>query len=179
MDNYEKIESIYASKYNKSITTRKSIGDFFLNDTHAVNVKSNDLNKNNYSPNIISASKVEKWLNGGKDLSFIFVDYIVRDNKIEIQNDTKLIPVQHISWDCLTIQAQGKGVIQKNKSLSIKESSKEEWLKGLSEAYIIFINKERIKLDKLEKKHAASTPRWTFLRSIRKILKFSLDIDDK
>jgi len=157
MDNYETIEDMYAKKYNKETTTRKSIGDFFLSDTHAVDVKSNDLNKNNYSPNIISASKVERWLTQGKDLSLIFVDYIVANGEIEIKKDTKPIPIQNISWDCLTIQAQGKGVIQKSKPLVIKECSKEEWLEGLAKAYLVFINKERVKLDKLEKKHVNTT----------------------
>ena len=172
MDSYETIEHIYAKKYDKDTTTRKSIGDFFLSDTHAVDVKSNDLNKNNYSPNIISASKAEKWLTEGKDLSFIFVDYIVVDGEIEIKKETKPIPIQHISWDCLTIQAQGQGVIQRSKPLVIKECGKEEWLEGLAKAYLVFINKERIKLDKLEKKHATNTPRWTFPRFMRKIFKF-------
>ena len=153
MDNYETIEDIYAKKYNSETTARKSIGDFFLNDTHAVDVKSNDLNKNNYSPNIISASKIEKWLTEGKNLSLIFVDYVIVGGEMQIKKDTNLIPIQHISWECLTIQAQGKGVIQKSKPLVIKECSKEEWLKSLAKEYLVFINRERKKLDKLEKKY--------------------------
>jgi len=54
MDAYEQIQAQMAKKYGKETTTRKAIGDFMLSDNHAVNVKSNNVDKENYSPNMIS-----------------------------------------------------------------------------------------------------------------------------
>ena len=51
--NADLIEEMYAEKYNTSTTTRKDIGDVYV-DGIPWNIKSNDLNKENYSPNLIS-----------------------------------------------------------------------------------------------------------------------------
>jgi hypothetical protein len=62
MDTYKQIEQRIRDKYNKVATTRKAIGDFMLSDTHAVNVKSNNIDKQNYSPNMISIKKMHQWV---------------------------------------------------------------------------------------------------------------------
>ena len=62
MDAYRKIEKQIADKYGKDTTTRKAVGDFMLAENHAVNVKSNNVAKQNYSPNMISIKKMHKWV---------------------------------------------------------------------------------------------------------------------
>ena len=65
---------------------------------------------------LISIKKMHKWVfeeRKGK-LSFIFVDYEEKD-KLRILNNPKLIPIEHISWDCLSIEAQGYGVIHRER----------------------------------------------------------------
>tara|TARA_Y100001963_G_scaffold38457_1_gene53736 strand:+ start:2662 stop:3213 length:552 start_codon:yes stop_codon:yes gene_type:complete len=159
MDTYEIIEQACANKYGKnraSDKNRKSLGDFWLDDTHAVDVKSSDVSKENFSPNLVSASKAEKWLSDGKQLSYIFVKYQIANDEVEIISETDLIPINHISWDCLSIQAQGKGVIQlRDNRLKIEVQTVDEWLQGLARAYLTYINKEMEKLCKLESKYAS------------------------
>tara|TARA_B100001113_G_scaffold2005_1_gene1702 strand:- start:47 stop:505 length:459 start_codon:yes stop_codon:yes gene_type:complete len=146
--NADLIEEMYAKKHNTSTTTRKDIGDVYV-DGIAWNIKSNDLNKENYSPNLISADKLFDYLNSGKILKFLFVDY--KEDSIIKEN---LVDATHISWDCLSIQCQGKGVIQVSSDLKVdEEQTKEEFLKGFSPAYKTYFKKERAKLDKLEKKY--------------------------
>lgn len=61
MDDYRTIEIETAKKYGATAKgTRKSIGDFLLNNDiqEPVNVKSNNIEKTNYSPNIISAKRL-------------------------------------------------------------------------------------------------------------------------
>ena len=146
--NADLIEEMYAKKYNTSTTTRKDIGDVYV-DGIAWNIKSNDLNKENYSPNLISADKLFDYLNSGKTLKFLFVDY--KEDSIIKEN---LVDATHISWDCLSIQCQGKGVIQVSSDLKVdEEQTKEKFLKGFSPAYKTYFKKERAKLDKLEKKY--------------------------
>ncbi|MCE7924757.1 MAG: hypothetical protein DYG98_17040 [Haliscomenobacteraceae bacterium CHB4] len=63
MDDYRAIEVEIAKRHGASAKgSRKSIGDFLLNGNihQPVNVKSNNLAKTNYSPNIISAKRLIK-----------------------------------------------------------------------------------------------------------------------
>src|ERR1035438_6211942 len=100
MDSYKAIEMLVAKEYGKELTTRKATGDFMLSEKHAVNVKSNNVDKQNYSPNMISIRKMHKWVfEERKELSFIFVDY-KEDGELTILKKTGPIPIEHISWDC-------------------------------------------------------------------------------
>ena len=63
---------------------------------------------------MISIRKMHKWVfEERKDLSFIFVDYEEEGEDLRILKETKPIPIENIRWDCLSIEAQGYGVIQK------------------------------------------------------------------
>ena len=150
MDTYEKIEELIAHKYGKSTTTRKSIGDFMLAEDHAVNVKSNNINKKNYSPNMMSIKQLHKWVfEEKKKLSFIFVDYEENGNDFKIINESDPIPIHHICWDCLSIEAQGYGVIQKVADLKINTNqTMRQFYEGFITEYNRFRNKETVKHEK-------------------------------
>lgn len=109
MDDYRTVEIWTAEKHGATAKgTRKSIGDFLLNDNiqKPVNVKSNNVDKKNYSPNIISAKRLIKWIQqDGNQLYFIFVNYRKTKNGVEIIDDSGLVPVEHLSWNCLTTEA--------------------------------------------------------------------------
>ena len=63
---------------------------------------------------MISIKKMHKWVfEERNDLSFIFVDYKEQGDDLQILSESDPIPIEHISWDCLSIEAQGYGVIQK------------------------------------------------------------------
>jgi hypothetical protein len=149
MDAYEKIESYIAKKYNASLTSRKAIGDFMISADHAVNVKSNNLAKKNYSPNIMSIKVMHDWVyEQRKKLSFVFVDYEIEDGEPKILAETGLVPIEHISWDCLSIEAQGYGVIQMPKPRKLNPKlTKKDFYEGFLTAYDKYRQKEH-------KKHA-------------------------
>ena len=155
MDDYKKIEEHYAKKHGSAANkTKKSIGDFTIDEKHPVNVKSNNVEKKNYSPNIISAKRLLLWLGKAENkLSFIFVDYKIESGgKIKIIKDTGLVPVEHLSWECLTIEAQGWGVIQMVGKLKVdKTQNRKTFLHGLKKAYQTFLSKERKKMAAIEK----------------------------
>jgi hypothetical protein len=155
MDAYKAIEHLMARKYKQDMTTRKATGDFMLAPNHAVNVKSNNLDKQNYSPNMISIQKLHKWVfEERKELSFIFVDYREVAGDLQIVAETEPIPIHHISWQCLSIEAQGYGVIQKVRPLILDtRQTKSEFYKGFLTEYEKFREKER-------KKHEAFAKRF-------------------
>jgi len=154
MDAYKQIENQMAEKYGKVTTSRKAIGDFMLAEDHAVNVKSNNVAKQNYSPNMISIKKMHEWVfEKRKELSFLFVDYREQEGALKILKETKLIPIEHISWDCLSIEAQGYGVIQKVGPLkTIQKQTKRDFYKDFLVAYEKYMNKERKKHENFSQK---------------------------
>lgn len=154
MDPYKEIEMLMCQKYGKATTTRKAIGDFMLSDDHAVNVKSNNVDKQNYSPNMISIKKMHEWVfERRKNLSFIFVNYTDRDDKLKILTETPPIPIEQLCWDCLTIEAQGYGVIQMSSTRKIVETqTKRDFYEGFLRAYDKYRQKELKKHAKFAKK---------------------------
>ena len=152
-DKYQEIQAYCAKKYKKSISPgKKDIGDFYLNDQYPVNVKSNNVNANNYSPNIISAKRLLNWLKYPENqYGLIFVDYRIENEKIQVISETDIIPIEHISWECLTIEAQGWGVIQKIGDLKINnKQNRKLFFKEFARAYKIFKAKEERKWAKME-----------------------------
>ena len=143
-----------AQKYGQATTTRKAIGDFMLSADHAVNVKSNNVDKQNYSPNMISIKKMHLWVfEMRKDLSFLFVDYSVRDEELTILKEVGPIPIEHLSWDCLTIEAQGYGVIQMSSTIKIVETqTKRDFYEGFLAVYDKYRQKELRKHEKFSKR---------------------------
>jgi hypothetical protein len=154
MDVYSKIEQLCRDKYGKAATTKKAIGDFMLTETHAVNVKSNNVNKQNYSPNMISIKKMHKWVFEERhELSFIFVDYRETGGEPEVINMSDLIPIEHLSWNCLSIEAQGYGVIQMSGEKEIiPTQTKSEFYRGFLTAYEKYKSKEKKKHDEFSKR---------------------------
>lgn len=153
MDAYSRIETLMAEKYGKDMTTRKAVGDFMLSEDHAVNVKSNNVAKANYSPNIISIKKMHQWVfELRKELSFIFIDYEEDGADLRILRETDPIPIEKISWECLSIEAQGYGVIQKVGILVVLEhQTKREFYKGFLAAYAKYMEKEKKKHERFSK----------------------------
>lgn len=155
MDDYRKIEVEIARKYGAVAKgTRKSLGDFLIDDdiNKPVNVKSNNLDKNNYSPNIMSAKRLIKWWLDSPDheMYFLFINYRKTESGLEVINDSGIIAAEHIKWSCLTIEAQGWGVIQMCKPLEIDRSqNKKTFLRGMKLAYEKYMGKEEMKMAKI------------------------------
>lgn len=152
MDIYKQIEIEIAHKHGAVAEgTKKAIGDFLLNNNinQPVNVKSNNLAKKNYSPNIISAMKLIKWLQQeGNELYFIFVDYNINEDGLKMVKDSGLIAIQNISWNCLTIEAQGWGVIQMCRPLEVDmKQDLKGFFAGMKKAYEIYMAKEAQKVE--------------------------------
>jgi hypothetical protein len=144
------IEEMYAERYNTTTTSRKDIGDIYV-DGVPINIKSNNIEKENFSPNMMSGVKLFEYLSDEKNrLQFLFVNYKETENGVDILSE-RLVDVEHISWECLKVQCQGNGVIQFRKGeLKLNENqTRGEFLNGFSDAYADYIKREEIKLQKL------------------------------
>ena len=103
---------------------------------------------------MISIQKMHKWVfEDRNDLSFIFVDYEERGNRLQIVSESDPIPIEHINWDCLSIEAQGYGVIQKVRLLkTLSNQTKREFYKGFLAAYAKYGQKEHRKHERFSKR---------------------------
>ena len=151
-DDYRSIEMQVALKYDAEAKgTRKSIGDFLLHGKQhlPVNVKSNNLDNKNYSPNMMSAKRLIKWWGKASDneMYFLFIDYRKGADGLDLISDSGLIKAEQLSWNCLTIEAQGWGVIQMYKPREIvANQTREEFLHGMKLAYAKYLGKETAKM---------------------------------
>lgn len=154
-DIYRQLEVYCAERHGVvAAGTRKAIGDFMIDEYHPVNVKSNNVERNNYSPNIISAKKLLLWLkNPENKFSLIFVDYKIEEHDtVKVISDSGLVPVEHLSWNCLTIEAQGWGVIQMCRALEINPTQdRRSFLRGMKIAYEVFMLKEQKKMAEIKR----------------------------
>ena len=149
----DKIEKIIAEEHGYTWQPAgKSIGDFWLSEHEPVDVKSNNVNKNNFSPNLVSAMKMWKFIEqNDKQLYFVFVDYELKNRtEINIIDESDFIPVHYLDWDCLSIQCQGLGVIQYKHPIKMTPQTEEEWKEKFKERYAAYIEKERTKLIEIE-----------------------------
>lgn len=103
---------------------------------------------------MISIQKMHKWVFEDRhDLSFIFVDYKDHGDTLKVLKESPPIPIEHISWDCLSIEAQGYGVIQRVGPLKIVPSqTKREFYKGFLVAYATYRRKEHRKHERFAKR---------------------------
>ena len=163
----EQIEKIYADKAGKAITSRKCIADYWEDTNHyggkvAVNVKSNDINKQNFLPRLVSCRPAYDFLlDYRNELKFIFVDYQNVDGHLNIVDDSNPISIEEIDWKYMSIQCQGDGFLALNTKtlnhgannnrwqiLRDKKPSRDEWLEEFREHYINYIRKENLKLQR-------------------------------
>jgi hypothetical protein len=103
---------------------------------------------------MLSIQKMHRWIfEERNDLSFIFVDYQEQGADLQILNESAPIPIEQISWDCLSIEAQGYGVIQKVRPLKIiPTQTKREFYIGFLAAYAKYLQKENKKHEQFAKR---------------------------
>ena len=103
---------------------------------------------------MISIKKMHEWVfENRNELSFIFVDYEEEGHDLKILKESGLIPIEQISWDCLSIEAQGYGVIQMNSELkTIKSQTKRDFYQGFLAAYDKYRKKEHKKHENFAKR---------------------------
>ena len=81
---------------------------------------------------------------------FLFINYRKTQAGLEFVNDSGIIAAHHIKWTCLTIEAQGWGVIQMCKPLELdRAQDKKAFLSGMKLAYEKYMGKEEAKMAKI------------------------------
>ena len=146
-------EKVVLEENNLEPPGKKSLGDAYLDERTAVDVKTINVNGDFHMGNLASQDKIRKWLEDKQNsLMFFFIEY-EEDCGVVAINSTKLKHIEEIHPDCLQISAQGLGVMQlKNwdKVEFISKMNRYEWFKDVYAPLLKeFISKEEKKLEKL------------------------------
>jgi hypothetical protein len=137
------IQDEIVRNHNFNKVSEKSIGDFFLDQYTAVNIKTMDLSKNFHMPNLVSAKKAFDFLsNYDNKLLFLFVLYTKDGDYIKI-NNYFYKNIEELS--STSIQAQGEGVLQLTKMEFRDQILRCDWIEEFKLKMKQFIAREEKK----------------------------------
>jgi hypothetical protein len=136
----------------------RSIDDFTLkidgatSHTYLIDVKTHDRDRKFSMPNLISTERLYKlYQDTNVTFGIIIIDYESGNHKAKEICDTKFLPIEHISWESLSIQNLGMGQIQitnLNKDIKFFRGTRKEWMAELAIEMTKYHNKLVKKLKK-------------------------------
>lgn len=134
---------------------RRAMADLAFNDNegnyYMVDVKTHRVDTAFNMPNLTSVDRLAKFYASDKNYFVILkIDYAVENTKATIKKVT-FVPIEYLSWDCLTIGALGKGQIQIANSNFVKilpNNSRKDWMLEMCEKLLRFYPAEIVKINK-------------------------------
>lgn len=127
----------------------------FDNNYYAVDVKTHNKNTSFNMPNLTSVERLSRFYEDDHNFfAILFIEYEMKNDSVEFSK-IEFIPIENISWDCLTIGALGWGQIQIQNSNILKidkNISRVDWMIQLCDVLDCFYPKEIMKIqDRIEK----------------------------
>lgn len=139
--------------FNDSFARRSMVDVAFMDNEDnyfVVDIKTHNRNTDFNMPNLTSVERLSRLYEDDKNYFVILLaEYKVEDNKI-IFDAVRLIPIEHLNWNCLTIGALGWGQIQiaNAKIVNIdRAQTRKEWMLELCDVMDIFYPKEIKKIE--------------------------------
>lgn len=134
---------------------RRSMADVAFMDYddnyYVVDIKTHNRDTDFNMPNLTSVERLSRLYEDDKNYFVILLaEYKTANGKIEF-DAVRLVPIEHMKWDCLTIGALGWGQIQiaNAKIVNIDRSqTRKNWMLQLCDVMDIFYPKEISKIEK-------------------------------
>lgn len=159
------IENVIAQEFSKIISetnincsdystdfARRAMADLAFvadNNYYMVDVKTHRKNTEFNMPNLTSVERLSRFYEDHKNYFVLFlVEYRINIYQLLIER-VLVIPIEFLSWDCLTLGALGWGQIQiaNSNKVEIKKCSRKIWMLQLCENLInSFYPKEALKI---------------------------------
>ena len=118
---------------------------------YVVDVKTHRLSTKFNMPNLTSVERLARFYEDDKNyFVLLMIDYEIDGLRAVVENVT-FVPIEFLSWDCLTIGALGWGQIQIANSNRISvnpHASRKQWMIELCDTLLDFYPKEIAKIDK-------------------------------
>lgn len=155
-DNFKKLLGDDIKDYSSEFA-RRAMADLAFtskdNFYHIIDVKTHRLDTHFNMPNLTSVERLARFYEDDKNYFIVLViAYEVSDTHIEVKK-VHFVPIEFLSWKCLTLGALGWGQIQiaNSNNITIKAQSRKKWMlelcDNLFEFYPLEVEKigERIK----------------------------------
>ena len=144
-------------KSYRSDFERRSLEDFAFeieDNYYAVDCKTHNVSTHFNMPNLISVERLARFYeNDNNFFMILLVEYdtdLINDRLVF--NSCKFVPIEYMSWDCLTIGALGWGQIQIANSSRIvidRNTSRKSWMLKLCDVMDAFYP---IKIEKIQRR---------------------------
>ena len=128
---------------------RRAMADIAFKDRddfyYIVDIKTHNINTSFNMPNLTSVERLARFYEDDKNYFVVLlIAYVVKGTHIEVER-VNFIPLEFLSWDCLTIGALGWGQIQianSNKTNIIPLYSRKKWMLELCDTLFEFYPRE-------------------------------------
>ncbi len=146
---------------------RRGMGDLAFTDPqglyYLVDVKTHRLDAELHMPNITSVDRLARFYERDSNYFIVLmVDYRLASTRLEAV-DVHFVPVEFLSWDCLTIGALGIGQLQiaGGRRLQIDDrSTRRSWMLELCRKLLDFYPREIAKIEKRRQRFAQVEEAW-------------------
>ena len=153
-ENLENLLKGKISEYSAEFA-RRAMADLAFNDIegnfYRVDVKTHRESTVFNMPNLTSVERIARFYEDDSNFfSIMMFKYEIEQSKIKVKR-CMFIPVEFLSWDCLTIGALGWGQIQianANKILIEETQTRKDWMIKLCDNMLSFYPKEILKINK-------------------------------
>lgn len=144
------------SKEYSSRFARRSMADLAFTDKdnfyYVVDVKTQRLDTEFNMPNLTSVKRLSRLYEDDKKYFVVLkVDYKIKDLKVAIDKIT-FVPIEFLSWDCLTLGALGWGQIQIANANTVvvlpkKSCNRKDWMIKMCDNLLDFYPGEILKIN--------------------------------
>lgn len=151
-DSFDQILGDSVSEYSADFA-RRAMADVAFTDKngcyHIVDIKTHRLDTHFNMPNLTSVERLARFYEDDKNYFVILmIAYSVSGNHLEIKK-VYFMPIEFLSWECLTVGALGWGQIQianSNDIQTIPHNSRKKWMLELCDVMLAFYPKEISKI---------------------------------
>lgn len=152
-DNFQNILGDLCGTYSVQFA-RRAMADIAFTDKDGfycvVDVKTHRLDTHFNMPNLTSVERLARFYEDDNNYFVVLsLAYLVKGTKLKIDN-VHFVPIEFLSWDCLTIGALGWGQIQIANSNNIvvnPKYSRKKWMLEFCDVMLEFYPKEISKID--------------------------------
>jgi hypothetical protein len=132
---------------------RRAMADIAFKDSegfyYVVDVKTHRINTAFNMPNLISVERLTRFYEDDANyFTILLVNYEFSPGALQFQS-VRFIPIEYLSWDCLTVGALGWGQIQivnANKITLLEGQSRRRWMLDLCDVMLSFYPREISKI---------------------------------
>jgi len=155
-DNFEKILGSMSSNYSKNFA-RRAMADLAFEDNsgyyYVIDVKTHNLDTKFNMPNLTSVDRLARFYESDSNVfMLLMVKYKANPKLSKLDfSGIEFVPIEHLSWECLTVGALGWGQIQIANSNNIKLNrgySRKKWMIELCDYLLEFYPREISKIKK-------------------------------